>query len=61
MKLKQRKIGTYLFFLHVLKTHQTRSLVVMVSGNMEKIDNVIWQATKSALNSKYKSNKQSHS
>ena len=33
----------------------------MVSGNMEKIDNVIWQATKSALNSKYKSNKQGHS
>ena len=50
-KLKQRKIGTYLFFVHVLKTHQTRSLVVMVSGNMEKTDNVICQATKSALNS----------
>ena len=33
---------------------------MLVSGNMEKTDNVICQATKSALNSKYKIKKQSH-
>ena len=33
------------FFLHVYKTRQTRSLATMMLGNMEKVDKGIWQAT----------------
>ena len=33
------------FFLHVYKTRQTRSLATMTLGNMKKVDKGIWQAT----------------